>query len=130
MAITSGELENKGKLSLFQGFEGQTTYTDTTFGNCDNGTVFEFFDVFGDNVLEVQIDPVRAHVAQPENNDARHIGFAGCQEIAKIKVMSEENDSVAAGFVQYLRIAQPVKAFLVEVYCLVPKMLQEAHRLG
>jgi hypothetical protein len=105
-------------------------YSNTTFGNGYDNPLFQFYGVFGDNVVEMQIDAVRAHITQPENDDAGQFSPAGGQEISKIEVMGKKNAAVPAGFGQYLRIALPVKAFLVEVSYLMTKVLQKAHRLG
>jgi hypothetical protein len=105
-------------------------YPETAFGNCNDGAMIELFGVLGNNAVKMLIDAFRAHVAQPENDDAWQFASTGGQEITKVKVMGKENASVTAGFLQYFRIAQPVETLLVKMYRLIPKILQKAYRLG
>lgn len=84
----------------------------------------------GYDMIEVNVDPIGAHIPQSKDYDTWQMLSTGCKEIAKVKIMGQEDALFTTCLVKNCSISQSVQTFLVKMYGLIPQILQETHRLG
>jgi len=102
----------------------------TSFSNCDDDATNKYFRKTGYDMMEVDVDPIGAHIPQSKDYDARQMLPTSRKKIAKVKIMGQENALFTPCLIKNCSISQSVQTFLVKMYGLIPQILQETHRLG
>jgi hypothetical protein len=75
----------------------------------------------------MKLDVFGAHVPQAKDDDTRQVRPTGGQEIAKVEIMSQKDESFLAGLLQDCLVIKSTEAQRLKMHCLMTQTLQEVH---
>lgn len=109
--------------------ERKIPHANAPFRYRDDGALCQVPRILRDDLEKMALNMLRAHIPQAENHNTGQVRSSGRKQVAKIKIMGEQDSSFVAGFFQYLRVLQTMEALLLQVIRLMSDLPKRIHNL-